>query len=91
MSETTKAKKEREKREKKEKKERAKAEKKAKKAKDGGEAGATDYESDGGDTDIGDSPCPPPTKNVVFKGKKIGRAPLVRAETYGPSRMAMGH
>ncbi|KAH9923967.1 uncharacterized protein BXZ73DRAFT_50702 [Epithele typhae] len=46
--------------------------------------------SDGDDTDIGDSPCPPPTKNVASKGKKIGRAPLARAETYGPSRMNMG-
>jgi M-phase inducer tyrosine phosphatase len=40
------------------------------------------------ETDIGDSPCPPPTKTAVFKGKKIGRAPLARAETYGPNRMA---
>ena len=57
------------------------------------EDGSADYESDGGDTDIGDSPCPPPTKGtgVVFKGKKIGRAPLARAETYGPSRMTMGY
>ncbi|KAH9923982.1 uncharacterized protein BXZ73DRAFT_50694 [Epithele typhae] len=47
--------------------------------------------SDGDDTDIGDSPCPPPTKNVAFKGKKIGRAPLMRAETYDPSRMNMGY
>lgn len=42
------------------------------------------------DTDIGDSPCPPPNKGVVFKGGKIGRAPLTRAETYGPSRFGMG-
>ncbi|EJF62611.1 hypothetical protein DICSQDRAFT_146284 [Dichomitus squalens LYAD-421 SS1] len=55
------------------------------------EDGSVDYESDGGDTDIGDSPCPPPTKNVVYKGKKIGRVPLARAETYGPSRMTMGY
>ena len=48
-------------------------------------------ESDGDDTDIGDSPCPPPTRGTVFKGKKIGRAPIARAETYGPSRMAMGY
>jgi len=40
------------------------------------------------DTDIGDSPCPPPTKTITFKGKKIGRGPITRAETYGPSRMA---
>ena len=44
--------------------------------------------SDGDDTDdLGDSPCPPPTKASAFKGKKIGRA-LVRAETYGPASMA---
>lgn len=43
------------------------------------------------DTDIGDSPCPPPTKGVSFKGKKMSRAPLARAETYGPSRMTLGH
>ena len=55
------------------------------------EDGSGGHESDGDDTDIGDSPCPPPTKNVVFKGKKIGRAPLARAETYGPARMAMGY
>ena len=55
------------------------------------EDGSADYESDGGDTDIGDSPCPPPTKGVVFKGMKMGRAPLARAETYGPARMGMGY
>ena len=55
------------------------------------EDGSVDYESDGGDTDIGDSPCPPPTKGVVFKGMKMGRAPLARAETYGPTRMGMGY
>ncbi|KAI1788465.1 hypothetical protein LXA43DRAFT_974805 [Ganoderma leucocontextum] len=55
------------------------------------EDGSVDYESDGGDTDIGDSPCPPPTKGVVFKGKKMGRAPLARAETYGPARIGMGY
>ncbi|KAI0340196.1 hypothetical protein BDW22DRAFT_446265 [Trametopsis cervina] len=45
------------------------------------------------DTDIGDSPCPPPTKavGVIFKGKKIPRAPLARAETYGPARMTLGY
>lgn len=48
-------------------------------------------QSDDDDTDIGDSPCPPPNKGVVFKGKKIARAPLTRAETYGPSRMTLGH
>ncbi|KAH9932157.1 hypothetical protein B0H21DRAFT_699739 [Amylocystis lapponica] len=43
------------------------------------------HQSEDEDTDIGDSPCPPPTKGVTFKGKKIGR--LAKAETYGPSRM----
>jgi M-phase inducer tyrosine phosphatase len=52
------------------------------------EDGNTTAHSDDDDTDIGDSPCPPPTKACAFKGKKIGRAPLVRAETYGPARMA---
>ncbi|TFK72168.1 hypothetical protein BDN72DRAFT_763651 [Pluteus cervinus] len=46
----------------------------------------TTVDADDTDVDIGDSPCPPPTKNA-FKGKKIGRAPLARAETYGPARM----
>ncbi|KAI0350088.1 hypothetical protein OH77DRAFT_1102259 [Trametes cingulata] len=55
------------------------------------EDGSAGHESDGDDTDIGDSPCPPPSKGVVFKGKKIGRAQLARAETYGPTRMAMGY
>lgn len=48
----------------------------------------TDGEDD--ETDIGDSPCPPPTKGVAFKGGKMPRMPLVKAETYGPSRM-LGH
>ena len=39
------------------------------------------------DTDIGDSPCPPPTRTAAFRGKKLGRAPLTKAETYGPGRM----
>ncbi|KAI9446729.1 hypothetical protein H4582DRAFT_599419 [Lactarius indigo] len=42
------------------------------------------------ETDIGDSPCPPPSKNPGIKAKKLGlggtRGPLMRAETYGPSR-----
>jgi M-phase inducer tyrosine phosphatase len=40
------------------------------------------------DDDVGDSPCPPPNRGLNFKVKKIGRAPLARAETYGPTRMA---
>ncbi|KAF9264735.1 hypothetical protein L218DRAFT_861968 [Marasmius fiardii PR-910] len=45
--------------------------------------------ADGDDTDIdlGDSPCPPPTKATVLKTKKLSRGPLARAETYGPGRM----
>lgn len=49
-----------------------------------GNGAATD--ADDTDTDIGDSPCPPPTKATTFKGKKIGRL-MVRSETYGPARM----
>jgi len=52
------------------------------------EDGGTNAHSDGDDTDLDDSPCPPPTKTSAFKGKKIGRAPLARAETYGPASMA---
>ncbi|KAI8998987.1 hypothetical protein BD414DRAFT_407128 [Trametes punicea] len=55
------------------------------------EVGSGGHDSDGDDTDIGDSPCPPPSKGAVFKGKKMSRAPLARAETYGPARMAMGY
>ncbi|KAF8638858.1 hypothetical protein AX17_001914 [Amanita inopinata Kibby_2008] len=51
------------------------------------EDGNSTVDADDTDTDIGDSPCPPPTRTAVFKGKKLGRAPLTRAETYGPSRM----
>lgn len=53
------------------------------------EDGNTTAHSDGEETDdLGDSPCPPPTKASTFKGKRIGRAPLARAETYGPASMA---
>jgi M-phase inducer tyrosine phosphatase len=42
------------------------------------------------ETDVGDSPCPPPSKNAGLKAKKLGlggtRGPLMRAETCGPSR-----
>ncbi|KAF7967655.1 hypothetical protein HWV62_17320 [Athelia sp. TMB] len=51
------------------------------------DANATLHSEDD-DTDIGDSPCPPPTRNCAFKGKKLSRAPFARAETYGPARMA---
>lgn len=41
------------------------------------------------DADIGDSPCPPPTKAMpMFKGGRLARAPLARAETYGGQRMS---
>jgi M-phase inducer tyrosine phosphatase len=55
-------------------------------AEDGSGTGHSDDE----DTDVGDSPCPPPSKGtgVSFKGKKIGPASFTRAETYGPMRMA---
>ncbi|KIP07978.1 hypothetical protein PHLGIDRAFT_401549 [Phlebiopsis gigantea 11061_1 CR5-6] len=53
---------------------------------DAGGAVATDCEDD--DTDIGDSPCPPPTRGISFKGAKMPRMPMARAETYGPSRFA---
>ncbi|KAL6307908.1 hypothetical protein BKA93DRAFT_726553 [Sparassis latifolia] len=47
---------------------------------------STGHQTEDEDTDIGDSPCPPPSKGVVFKGKKLNR--LAKAESYGPSRMA---
>ncbi|KAJ3972432.1 hypothetical protein EV361DRAFT_984098 [Lentinula raphanica] len=44
-------------------------------------------EGDETDLDLGDSPCPPPTKSMALKTKKGTRATLSRAETYGPTRM----
>lgn len=52
------------------------------------EDGNTTAHSEDEDTDLGDSPCPPPTKATAFKGKKLTRVPFTRAETYGPTRMA---
>lgn len=52
------------------------------------EDGNTTAHSEDEDTDLGDSPCPPPTKATAFKGKRLIRAPFTRAETYGPTRMA---
>ena len=49
------------------------------------DANAT-VDADDTDTDIGDSPCPPPTKATILKGKKTGRS-MVRSESYGPTRM----
>lgn len=54
------------------------------------DVGNTTTEADDTDTDIGDSPCPPPTKTGMLKGKKMARGSLVRAETYGPSRLTLG-
>lgn len=48
----------------------------------------TTADADDTDTDLGDSPCPPPNKGAAHKNKRLGRAPLVRAETYNPVRMA---
>ncbi|KAI0094103.1 hypothetical protein BDY19DRAFT_881710 [Irpex rosettiformis] len=48
-------------------------------------------QSEDEDTDLGDSPCPPPTKGVSFIGKKMPRAPLARAESFGMSKMTLGH
>lgn len=45
-------------------------------------------DADDTDTDLGDSPCPPPNKGVALtKAKKFGVRAMVRSETYGPSRM----
>ncbi|KAH7924547.1 Rhodanese-like protein, partial [Leucogyrophana mollusca] len=52
------------------------------------EIGNTTIPTDDEDTDIGDSPCPPPTKGLLSKAKKLGRAPISRAETYDAARMA---
>jgi len=43
-------------------------------------------QSEDEETDIGDSPCPPPSKNTGLRAKKLGlggtRGPLKRAETW---------
>ncbi|KAF9466332.1 hypothetical protein BDZ94DRAFT_1187713 [Collybia nuda] len=52
------------------------------------EDGNSTADADDTDTDLGDSPCPPPTKAAALKGKRMGRAPIARAETYNPARMA---
>lgn len=46
-------------------------------------------QTDDEETDIGDSPCPPPNKGGLMKAKKLGRAPITRAETFDASRMAV--
>ena len=53
------------------------------------EGGSVDHESDGDDTDIGDSPCPPPTKTVTYKVKKAGR--LGRTETFDGVRIPVAY
>ncbi|KAH7889241.1 hypothetical protein F5I97DRAFT_1923807 [Phlebopus sp. FC_14] len=45
-------------------------------------------QTDDEETDIGDSPCPPPTKVVLSKAKKLGRAPIARAETFDAARLS---
>lgn len=44
-------------------------------------------QTDDEETDIGDSPCPPPTKGAFSKAKRLGRAPIARAETFDATRM----
>ncbi|ESK96919.1 m-phase inducer phosphatase 3 [Moniliophthora roreri MCA 2997] len=51
------------------------------------EDGNSTVDGDETDIDLGDSPCPPPTKATALKVKKGTRGPLTRAETYGPGRM----
>lgn len=44
--------------------------------------------TDDEETDIGDSPCPPPTKGISSKVKRLARGPITRAETFDAARMA---
>ncbi|CCM06029.1 uncharacterized protein FIBRA_08274 [Fibroporia radiculosa] len=53
------------------------------------EDGSASHHSEDEDTDIGDSPCPPPSKTTTYRGMKIGR--LSRAETYDATRLATGY
>ncbi|KAI6036078.1 hypothetical protein BKA83DRAFT_104154 [Pisolithus microcarpus] len=46
-------------------------------------------QTDDEETDIGDSPCPPPNKAGQMKAKRLGRAPIARAETFDASRLAV--
>ncbi|PCH38481.1 hypothetical protein WOLCODRAFT_142591 [Wolfiporia cocos MD-104 SS10] len=50
------------------------------------DGGSTQFSEDE-DVDLGDSPCPPPSKVAMFRGKRLGR--LSRAETFDSSRMAL--
>ncbi|TFK27380.1 tyrosine phosphatase [Coprinopsis marcescibilis] len=56
-------------------------------AEDGNTTGDTEQEDT--DTDLGDSPCPPPNKVAALKSKKPTNRHLVRSETYGPTRMPL--
>ncbi len=51
--------------------------------------GNTTSESDDADTDIGDSPCPSPTKTGMFKSKKIIRS-LASARTHSTEPLNLG-
>lgn len=47
---------------------------------------STCISEDEGDSGLGDSPCPPPSKaTALVKGKRLSRGPLARAQTFGPS------
>ncbi|KAG1891327.1 hypothetical protein F4604DRAFT_1989705 [Suillus subluteus] len=47
-------------------------------------------QTDDEETDIGDSPCPPPNKGTMLlsKAKRLGRVGLTRSETFDATRMA---
>ncbi|KAG1756465.1 uncharacterized protein EDB91DRAFT_17179 [Suillus paluster] len=47
-------------------------------------------QTDDEDTDIGDSPCPPPNKGTMLlsKAKRLGRITVARADTFDAARMA---
>lgn len=46
-------------------------------------------QTDDEETDIGDSPCPPPNKGTMLlsKAKRLGRVTMTRAETFDAARM----
>jgi M-phase inducer tyrosine phosphatase len=47
-------------------------------------------QTDDEETDIGDSPCPPPNKGTMLlsKAKRMGRVGITRSETFDSTRMA---
>lgn len=47
-------------------------------------------QTDDEETDIGDSPCPPPNKGTMLlsKAKRLGRVGMTRSETFDATRMA---